>query len=251
MLEAAGIAVTTGVLGKEARLSHGGHISRITRGRPWLTLKLAVSADGMIGKRAGERMLITGRATFERVQGLRAEHDAVLIGIGTVEVDDPKLTLRYPASEPSHPIRVVLDTKARIGLATNLVQSARETPLWVFVGEDADPAKVAALEAAGVVVLKAPKGTGGLDFAAVAAALAEKGLTRILVEGGSCIASTMVNAGLADEVLLFRADVVVGPDGVRALAGGALSAIERSPRFRLVEDVMVGDDRLRRYLKAT
>ena len=249
ILEAAGIAVTTGVLTRQARIAHGGHINRITKGRPWITLKLAVSADGMIGRREGERMIITGRPAVELVQAIRADSDAVMVGMGTVEVDDPRLTVRLPGTEPSHPIRVILDTQARIGPSTNLVQTARDVPLWLVVAEDADPQKVAALEDAGAILVKAPRGTGGLDLAAVFSILAGRGLTRVLVEGGSRVAASMVSLGLADEVILFRAEVIVGPDGVRALAGNALSAIERSPRFELIDDHLVGEDRLRRYLR--
>jgi diaminohydroxyphosphoribosylaminopyrimidine deaminase / 5-amino-6-(5-phosphoribosylamino)uracil reductase len=118
-----------------------------------------------------------------------------------------------------------------------------------MVGENAAPDRVAALEEAGAHVLRCPTGSGGLDVGAVFGALAEKGLTRVLVEGGSRVASSLVSRSLADEVILFRAPVVVGPDGVRALDGHALSAIERSPRYRLTEDAAVGEDRMRRYLR--
>lgn len=249
MLEAAGIEVTRGVLEQDARLAHAGHISRITRGRPWITLKLGVSADGMIGTRGGERMLITGVRTFDRVQSIRAESDAVLIGIGTVVVDDPRLTLRLPGSAPGLPIRVIVDTTARIALGSNLVQSARDVPLWLIVGDGADAARIAALESAGVIVIPVGTGSGGVDLGAALIALAARGLTRVLVEGGSRIAASLVANGLADEVYLFRAPVVVGPDGVRALDGNALSAIERSPRYRLIVDEVIGEDRMRRYLR--
>ncbi|MGV8839189.1 MAG: bifunctional diaminohydroxyphosphoribosylaminopyrimidine deaminase/5-amino-6-(5-phosphoribosylamino)uracil reductase RibD [Bauldia sp.] len=251
MLEAAGIEVTAGVLEAEARIAHGGHISRVTRGRPWALLKLAVSADGMIGRREGERMLITGKATYDRVQGIRAESDAILVGIGTVVVDDPRLTVRQPGTDEMDPVRVIVDTNARIPLETNLVRTAREIPLWIVAGEGADPARIVALEEAGVRVIRVREGSGGLDISAVFQALGTAGLTRVLVEGGSRIASSLVSNDLADEVILFRASVVVGPGGVRALDGYALSAIERSPRYRLVEESQVGEDQMRRYLRTT
>lgn len=248
-LEEAGIQVTAGVLEAEARVAHGGHISRVTRGRPWATLKLAVSADGMIGRREGERMLISGKATFERVQGIRAENDAILVGIGTVDVDDPRLTFRQAGATPAEPVRVIVDSTARIRLTSNLVRSARDVPLWIVAGEGADAALVQALEEAGARVLRVRSGSGGLDIVAVFQALGTAGLTRVLVEGGSRIASSLVTADLADEVLLFRASVVVGPGGVRALDGNALSAIERSPRYRQTDEAQVGEDQMRRYLR--
>jgi diaminohydroxyphosphoribosylaminopyrimidine deaminase/5-amino-6-(5-phosphoribosylamino)uracil reductase len=215
-----------------------------------VTLKLAVSADGMIGKREGGRMIITGRAAFDRVQAIRAESDAVMIGIGTVLVDNPRLTVRHPGLEGRSPIRVILDRQARLPIDSVLVTTAREVPLWLIVGPQAPAERRDALAAAGVEVIEVKEGQGGIDFHAALAALAERGITRVLVEGGSHVASSMVSSGCADEVILFRASVVVGPDGVRAFAGHALSALERSPRYRLIEDARVGDDHMRRYLRA-
>jgi diaminohydroxyphosphoribosylaminopyrimidine deaminase/5-amino-6-(5-phosphoribosylamino)uracil reductase len=249
MLRAAGIEVTNGVLESEAAVAHGGHIMRVTKGRPWITLKLAISADGMIGRPDGERMMITGQPAIEFVQTIRAENDAVMIGRGTVEKDDPRLTVRLPGESATNPIRIAVDTDALTGLDTNLVKTAEEVPFWLMVSEDAPKERVAALEGAGVVVERVGTGSGGVDLNEVFAKLAEGGLTRVLVEGGSKLAASLVSLELVDEVLFFRAPVVVGPDGVRALAGQALSAVERSPRYRLVGDAMIGEDRLRRYLR--
>ncbi len=249
MLKTAGIEVTTGVLEAEAAIAHGGHIARITKGRPWITLKLAISADGMIGRGDGERMMVTGRPAFERVQAMRAEYDAILVGLGTVIVDDPRLTIRRPPLPDPQPVRVVVDSEARISLDANLVKTAREVAFWLMVGESADAGRVAALEAVGVVVKRVGAGSGGIDLNAVFARLAEDGRTRVLVEGGAKIAAGLVSLDLPDEVLFFRAPVIVGPNGVRALSGQALSAVERSPRYRLIDDAVVGDDRLRRYLR--
>jgi diaminohydroxyphosphoribosylaminopyrimidine deaminase/5-amino-6-(5-phosphoribosylamino)uracil reductase len=249
MLRSAGIEVSNGVLEADAAIAHGGHIMRVTRGRPWITLKLAISADGMIGRRDGERMMITGKPTFDWVQSLRSEYDAVMIGLGTVQVDDPRLTIRLSGADLGTPIRIVVDTDAKIPLGSNLVTSAGDVPFWLMVGDNAPDDRVAALESAGVVVERVGTGSGGVDLNDVFAKLAEGGLTRILVEGGSQLAASLVSLGLVDEVLFFRAPVVVGSDGVRALAGQALSAIERSPRYRLADDAVIGEDRLRRYLR--
>ncbi|HZP21015.1 MAG TPA: bifunctional diaminohydroxyphosphoribosylaminopyrimidine deaminase/5-amino-6-(5-phosphoribosylamino)uracil reductase RibD [Bauldia sp.] len=249
-LERAGIEVTVGVLAEEGSLAHAGHISRIVRGRPYVILKLAVSADGMIGRRAGERMMITGKPALELVQAMRAECDAVAIGIGTVLIDNPRLTVRLPGLRERSPSRIVFDAKARLPLESNLVASARETPLVAVVGPEAPQAQRDALADAGVRILAVGEGSGGLDLNAALQALGAEGFTRVLVEGGSAIASSLVSADLVDEACLFRASVVVGADGVRALGGLALSAIERSPRFRQIEAAIVGDDTLRRYQRA-
>jgi len=250
ILTDAGIAVSTNVLAPEAAIAHAGHITRITKGRPYVTLKLAVSADGMIGKRQGERMIITGMAAFEAVQAMRTESDAVMIGIGTALIDDPRLTVRLPGLSEKTPVRIVLDATARLRPGSNLLQTAGEVPLIVLVGPEAMEDRRKVLAEAGARVVEMPDGSGGLDMTAVLSWLAGEGFTRLLVEGGSEIASSLVSADLVDEVVFFRAPVVVGPDGVRALGGYALSAIERSPRYRQVEVSAVGEDQLRRYLRA-
>ena len=251
LLRDAGIAVTTGVLAEEAARAHSGHVALITKGRPHLTLKLAVSADGMIGRRTGERMIITGELAFAAVQAMRTTFDVVMVGIGTVLIDDPRLTVRLPGLEGRSPARVILDAKARVPLDSRLVQSAKDNPLFVAVGPDVPGERVAALEKAGVRAIALPAGPGGgVDCAALLADLAAKGYQRVLAEGGAEVAASLVTGDLVDEAVMFRAPVVVGHDGVRALAGMALSAIERSPRYRLVETTWVGPDQLRRYLRA-
>ncbi len=248
-LEAAGVAVTTGVLAEEAARAHAGHIARVTKGRPAVTLKLAVSADGMIGKREGERMIVTGKPAFDAVQIMRTEFDAVMVGIGTVLVDDPLLTVRLPGLARRSPVRVILDKDARVSPTFRLIQSIEAARLIIYVGPEAPSERVAALVGAGAEVVPVPVVSAGLDIAAVLADLAGKGFTRVLTEGGAQVASSFVAADLLDEVILFRANVVVGADGVRALGGMALSAIERSPRYRQIEAGRVGEDIMRRYVR--
>jgi diaminohydroxyphosphoribosylaminopyrimidine deaminase/5-amino-6-(5-phosphoribosylamino)uracil reductase len=249
MLEEAGVAVTPGVLRDAAALDLAGYLSRVTRGRPHVILKLAVSADGMIGRRDGERMIITSPPALTAVQAMRAEMDAVAVGIGTVLVDDPRLTVRLPGLAARSPLRVIFDAAARLPLGSKLVTTAREVPVVAVTGPAAaEPAK-AALVAAGVRIIEVGDGSGGVNLEAAMRELAAMDVGRILVEGGSRIASTLVGADLVDEVILFRAPVVVGADGVRALDGHALSALERSPRYRQIEAAVIGDDQMRRYLR--
>lgn len=248
-LEEAGIAVVSGVMAPEAARDHAGHVSRVTRGRPHVTLKLAVSADGMIGRREGERMMITGKPALTAVQAMRVESDAVMIGIGTVLVDNPRLTVRLPGLEARSPIRIVLDPSARLPLDSKLVTTSGDVAVVVIVGPAATDAAKTALAAAGVKVVETTNGTNGLNLPEALAILAEDGVTRILVEGGARVAASLFADDLLDEIVLFRAPVVVGVDGVRALEGYALSAIERSPRFRQIDAAIVGDDQMRRYLR--
>ena len=248
-LEAAGIAVTTDLLADEAALAHAGHVARVARNRPHIVLKLAVSADGMIGRREGERMIISGRAAFDAVQAMRVESDAVIIGIGTALVDNPRLTVRLAGLAARSPVRIILDAGARLPLDSNLIASAREVPLVAAVGPAAPEERKDALREAGVRLIEVDEAAAGIDLNQLLATLAAEGFTRVLVEGGASVASSLVAGDLADEVVIFRAAVVVGPTGVRALGNYALSAIERSPRYRQIEAAIVGDDQMRRYLR--
>ena len=250
ILADAAVAVTTGVLADEAARDHSAHIARIKKGRPHVRLKLAVSADGMIGKRVGERMIITSLAAFESVQAMRTTFDVVMIGIGTVIIDDPNLTVRLPGLAGLQPTRVILDSTARLPIESKLVQTARETPLLLLVGPAAPAAQRAALEARGVTVVEVAGTAEKLDLGDALRELSARGFVRVLAEGGAEVAQSLVAGDLADEIVIFRAPVVVGPDGVRALAGTALSAVERSPRYRLLETAAVGTDVMRRYARA-
>jgi diaminohydroxyphosphoribosylaminopyrimidine deaminase/5-amino-6-(5-phosphoribosylamino)uracil reductase len=250
IIEEAGVALTTPMLADLAARAHSGHISRITKGRPHVTLKLAVSADGMIGRRVGERVLISGLRSFETVQAMRTTYDAVMVGIGTVLADDPQLTVRLPGLEHRSPARVILDESAKLPTDSRLVESVKESPIVLVIGRDVPPERRRELTDRGVRLIECESSGDQLDFASVLRALAEHGYTRVFAEGGAKVAASLISADLVDDVLIFRASVVVGPDGVRALGGTALSAIERSPRYRLVETVAIDADVMRRYARA-
>src|SRR5262249_6649319 len=159
---------------------------------------------------------------------------------------NPRLTVRLPGLARRSPVRIILDAGARMPLDSNLVVSAREVPLIAVVGPAAPDERKDALREAGVRIIEVNEAASGVDLAHLLAMLAAEGFTRVLVEGGANVASSLVAADLADEVVIFRAAVVVGPTGVRALGNYALSAIERSPRYRQIEAAIVGDDQMRR-----
>jgi diaminohydroxyphosphoribosylaminopyrimidine deaminase/5-amino-6-(5-phosphoribosylamino)uracil reductase len=213
-------------------------------------LKLAVSSDDKIGAVGHKPVAITGEAAKTRVHLLRAQCDAILVGIGTVLADDPLLTCRLPGMEKRSPVRVVLDRSLRIPGDSRLVHSARETPLWIFASELADAPPAMKLGGAGAQVIRVAPADTGLDPMAVLHALAERGITRLLVEGGSRVASSFVAAGLADEIWLLRGSDAVGADGVAALHALPLSAITQSPGFRVRASETLGKDVLTIYERA-
>jgi diaminohydroxyphosphoribosylaminopyrimidine deaminase/5-amino-6-(5-phosphoribosylamino)uracil reductase len=235
-LRAAGIAVDIGTGAAEAARDHAGHIRRITEERPHVILKLAVSSDDKIGAAGG-----------------KPQCDAILVGIGTVLADDPLLTCRLPGMAKQSPVRVVLDRALRLPGTSALVHSARETPLWVMTSNLSEAPAAMKLGAAGAQVIRVATTTTpppGLDLAAVLRALAGKGITRLLVEGGSRVASSFVAANLVDEVWLLRGPDPIGDDGIAALDALPLIAITGSPKFKTHASEMLRRDTLTIYERA-
>jgi diaminohydroxyphosphoribosylaminopyrimidine deaminase/5-amino-6-(5-phosphoribosylamino)uracil reductase len=252
-LRAAGITVDIGFGAAEAVHDHAGHFRRIRDKRPHVILKLAVSPDDKIGAASHKPVAISGEAAKARVHLLRAQCDAILVGIGTVLSDDPLLTCRLPGMEALSPVRVVLDRALRIPGTSRLVHSARQTPLWVMTSEMAEAPAAMKLGAAGAQVIRVATTTApppGLDLNAVLQALAGKGITRLLVEGGARVASSFVAAGLVDEVWLLRGPDPIGPDGVPALETLPLTSITQSPAFKVRASETLQKDTLTIYERA-
>ena len=247
-LRAAGIKVDVGLGAEEAARDHAGHFRRVRDKRPHVILKLAVSPDDKIAAAGHTPVAITGEAARTQVHLLRAQCDAILVGIGTVLADDPLLTCRLPGMEARSPVRVVLDRALRIPGTSRLVHSARETPLWVVTSELAEAAAAMKLGAAGAQVIRvATTSPPGLDVLDVLHALAVRGITRLMVEGGARVASSFVAAGLVDEVWLLRGSETVGAGGVAALAALPLSAITQSPGLKVRVSESLGKDTLTVY----
>jgi diaminohydroxyphosphoribosylaminopyrimidine deaminase / 5-amino-6-(5-phosphoribosylamino)uracil reductase len=249
-LRAAGIVVDIGLGASEAAHDHAGHFRRVRDKRPHVILKLAVSSDGKIGAAGHQRIAITGEAARARVHLLRAQSDAILVGIGTVQADDPLLTCRLPGMAARSPVRVVLDRALRLPGTSRLIHSARETPLWVMTSELSEAAAAMKLGAAGAQIMRvatAGNPPPGLDLLAVLHALSEKGITRLMVEGGARVAASFVAAGLVDDVWLLRGPDAIGADGVAALDALPLTTITQSPGFRVRASETLDKDTLTIY----
>jgi diaminohydroxyphosphoribosylaminopyrimidine deaminase/5-amino-6-(5-phosphoribosylamino)uracil reductase len=252
-LRAAGIAVEIGLGAAEAAHDHAGHFRRIRDKRPHVILKLAVSADDKIAAAGHTPVAISGEAARARMHLLRAQCDAILVGIGTVQADDPLLTCRLPGMEARSPVRVVLDRALRISGTSRLVHSARTTPLWVMTSSLAEAPAAMKLGAAGAQVIRVATTITpppGLDLLAVLHALAERGITRLLVEGGARVASSLATAGLVDEFWLLRGAEAVGAGGVAALDALPLTSITQSPGFRVRAGENLDKDTLTVYGRA-
>ncbi len=250
-LRAAGIAVEIGLLAHEAAAVNAGFLSRLTRGRPLVTLKLATTLDGRIATAAGESRWITGPAARDRAHLLRATHDAVMVGSNTVVIDDPLLTCRLGGLERRSPVRIVVDGRLRVPLTARVVAGAHDPPTWFLVGSGADPARHQAFAECGVELLETKHGASGeLDLADGLHELGRRGITRLLVEGGGGLAAALFAAGLVDRILWFRAPMVLGGDGRAAVAALGLAALDGAPRFERRSVELVGEDVLETFERA-
>jgi diaminohydroxyphosphoribosylaminopyrimidine deaminase/5-amino-6-(5-phosphoribosylamino)uracil reductase len=247
MLRARGIAVDVGIGAASARRAHAGHIRCISDGRPHVTLKLAVSADGKAGLAGRKPAPITGEAAWAQVHLMRATNDAVLIGIGTALSDDPQLTCRLPGMAARSPVRVVLDTRLRLPPSGALAASAGETPVWVMAGEGGGEDAERALRARNVEVIRCGRRGSRLDVAEALRRLAARGITRLMVEGGPTVGAAFIAADLVDEAAILRAPRSIGEDGIAALEGMPLSALTASPRLRSRGIEAIGEDTLERF----
>ena len=244
-LRAAGIPVDIGIGADEARHDHAGHISRMTRGRPRVMLKLAISADGKAGAAGRRPVAITGDAVHDRVHLLRAQNDAIMIGIGTALADDPMLTCRLPGMAKDSPVRIIADSMLRLPLNSRLAKSAYATPVWAIAGMSAPQDAEFRLLPLGVEVLRSPESTDPLDLEDALGFLAAKGISRLMVEGGPTLAAALMKADLIDEAVLFHSEKIVGADGVEALDADALAMLKQ--RLKLIATEPVGPDRQEIY----
>jgi diaminohydroxyphosphoribosylaminopyrimidine deaminase/5-amino-6-(5-phosphoribosylamino)uracil reductase len=244
-----GLAVTDNVGARAAYRDHLGHIRVMQAGRPMVTLKLAETADGFVaGGPYDSRLAITGVAANGAVHVMRAMHDAIMVGIGTILADDALLTVRLPGVT-AKPLRIVLDATARTPTRSRLLATASDAPILLLVGEGAPWARVEALGAiANVELCFTPLAPDGrLDLAVALADLAKRGVTRVFSEGGPTVAAALIDKALVDDVLIFTAPRPLGSDGVATLNPASRRALADPNRFRLADTCMIGVDRLRHY----
>ncbi len=207
-----GVTVDLGCREPEAQRLIAPWAKFVTTGVPYVTLKLALSLDGRIATRTGASKWVTGPEARARVHLLRAQHDAVVIGVGTALADDPRLTVRDAPGQS--PLRVVFDTKLRLPLAARLVQTAREVPTWVVCTTDAASSAEEQLLERGVEVLRAPPSAEGrIDSTAALRLLASRGVVTAMVEGGAELAGSMLAGAAADQLHAFIAPILLGPRG--------------------------------------
>jgi diaminohydroxyphosphoribosylaminopyrimidine deaminase/5-amino-6-(5-phosphoribosylamino)uracil reductase len=240
-LRAAGIEVVEGPCAEAAARDHAGFLMRETQGRPFVTLKLAISFDGRIATGTGHSQWITGPEARRAVHGLRARHDAVVVGGGTARADDPMLTVRGMGIT-RQPVRVVVSRRLDIPLMGQLARSAATVPLLVCHGTDADPVLMETWQGLGATLLPSAAHGSQLAVPDVLSQLAGHGLTRVFCEGGGALAASLLAADCVDQLVGFTAGFAIGAEGVPGIGALGLDTLERANRFELDEVQQVGAD---------
>ena len=245
ILRAAGIEIVENVLSRQAFDGLSGYLTRSLKKRPEVTLKIAISADGMIGKASAGQVAITGETARRMVHMMRAQSDAILIGSGTALADDPELTCRLPGLERRSPIRIVLDSRLDLSINSKLCRTARDVPIWLAALPFANENKRRTLQALGCRILSCEDHDGKIALPELLDDLGAQGIASVMLEGGSSAARTMLDDGLIDRIVLFTSDVIVGQGGIAS----PLDPAHMPPEFELVRTDHFGSDIAREYVK--
>ena len=248
-LRHAGIEVVEGVRAAEARSLQVGFLSRVERGRPMVTLKLATTLDGRIATARGESQWITGLEARAHVHAERARHDAILVGGGTARTDDPRLTVRHHGATHAagpQPVRIVVSRHLDVPLDSALTRGGPAT--WILHGHDAPVPAREALEKKGVTLVPCATGTDGrIDLDDALSELGRRGLTRVYCEGGGRLAGSLLSAALVDRLDCYVAGKVIGADGTPALAAMEVDALADAPHLTFDGSQRLGPDLLHRW----
>ena len=248
MLRCAGIQVIENICCDSARDAALGFLIRLEKSRPMVTVKLATTLDGRIATANGDSRWITGSLSRALGHGLRARNDAILVGSRTALLDDPSLTCRLPGLEGASPIRVVVDARLILPLTHKLVSTATETPTWILTRADGDAGRRQAYKDAGVRLIDVALNSDcNIDLADALKALGKLGVTRLMVEGGGRIIAGLLAADLADRLVCFRASKIIGGDGVSAVGGFGVRALDDASNFVKVSSRQVGADIVETY----
>jgi diaminohydroxyphosphoribosylaminopyrimidine deaminase/5-amino-6-(5-phosphoribosylamino)uracil reductase len=246
-LRAAGIEVTIGVLAEAAAETHAGFFRRVQDGRPLITLKIAQSLDGRTASASGDSKWITGEEARRFGHLLRAENDAILVGVETARADDPELTCRLPGLEERSPLRVVLDSRLRLAETSKLARTAKQHPTIVFTaaGEGGDQLRRLGVE----VVTVARDARGRVELGAMLTELAKRNVTRLLVEGGATVHAAFLDRGVADRLEIFTAPTVLGNAGHGSVDALAALTLGDTPKFTRTGSRQLGSDLLESYAR--
>ncbi|QMU59948.1 MAG: bifunctional diaminohydroxyphosphoribosylaminopyrimidine deaminase/5-amino-6-(5-phosphoribosylamino)uracil reductase RibD [Boseongicola sp.] len=242
ILQAAGIAVETDCLGEAARQQQTGFLTRVTKSRPMVTLKLASTLDGRIATASGESQWITGPQARRRVHAMRANHDAILVGAGTVRADDPSLNVR-DLGISHYPVRVVASRHLRLPQDSKLFHTASDQPVWIVCDESSvETPEAQSWQKAGARLIPARPANGQISASEMLTELGKTGITRIFCEGGGMLAASLLMADLVDQLIVFGAGKVIGAEGQPSVGPLGVSELSTVPSFELQDCSTVGND---------
>ena len=250
MLKEAGIDVEMNVCREEALEVNEGFFLKVLKNRPLFTLKCATTLDGKIAVHTGESQWITESPTRKQGHLLRATHDAIMVGIGTASDDNPELTCRLPGLEGHSPIRIVVDRRMRLPLTHKLVTQANRIPTWMITLGDQDDIRAEAYQEAGIELITpddVSEFDGGITLNWVAEELGKRGLTRVLVEGGSHLAAALLRRRLVDRICWMRAPRIMGHDGIPVVQAFGVDHLEETPFYDRTGTFESGDDLVENY----
>lgn len=245
MLRDSGIEVLEGVLAEPAADLMAGYLIRSLKKRPEVILKLALSRDGKIGRKGGGQVPITGPVSNSQVHLMRAQADAILVGIGTALSDDPALTCRLPGLSARSPTRIVLDGSCKLPATSVLTETAQEHPVFVAAGPDADAKNRKVLADKGVRFIATDTYGGRIALPELLEDLAGQGIMTLMVEGGGKTAAAFLEENLIDRIVLFEGAEAIGADGISS----PLSADSIPAGFLQVRDFRFRDDRCREWVR--
>ncbi|PIR38961.1 MAG: riboflavin biosynthesis protein RibD [Alphaproteobacteria bacterium CG11_big_fil_rev_8_21_14_0_20_39_49] len=239
-LKDAGIEVVTGVCEEDARKINEGFFSIHEKGRPYVTLKLATCANGKIADKLGNSKWITGEDTRAYAHYIRAKNDAILVGVGTVIADDPILNCRLNGMENQSPIRVITDNSLRTPIDSKLVRTAHDIPTYIICSTDAENKNI---EQSGVEILRCKADVNVEEAVKI---LASKGITRLMVEGGSKVASSFIKANVVDELIWMQAEKEIDEDGIDAIEAMDIKKIAEE-KFEKISELQMENDKVTLY----
>jgi diaminohydroxyphosphoribosylaminopyrimidine deaminase/5-amino-6-(5-phosphoribosylamino)uracil reductase len=242
VLQAAGIAVESGLMQSAAEALNPGFLQRMRHGRPWVRIKLAASLDGRTALASGASQWISSEASRNDVQSWRARSSAILTGIGTVLADDPRMTVRLDNAE-YQPIRVIADSRWRTPVKARILQGPGKV---IIAGSEARPVP-AGLKASQALLLSLPEQNGKLDLHRLMQSLAAEQVNELQVEAGAGLCGALLLDELVDELLLYQAPVILGEDGAGLFAGLALQSMQQKVQLQMIESCFVGQDQRLRF----
>ena len=237
-----GITVDSGILEKKCRDINRPFIKFITSGLPWVIMKAGVSLDGRLNYQKGQSGWITGEQSVREVHKLRNKVDAILVGRGTVEIDNPSLTTRLTGKKTEDPVRIVVDSELSLPLASRVLHLDSKASTWIFCRDGLSEEKKAKYAKSGVRIFQVPVMGDGLDLKKIMTILGRESICSVLVEGGGQMHSSLLRERIYDYAHIFHAPVLAGDRGVSLLEGYSVTDRSRSPRLSDVRYKRVGDD---------